>query len=535
MKKNLLLALIGISSLVMLISGCSKNNEKETTSHGTKNETNQEEVDNQEDNQNQETTHNQEVDDLNENQSSNQGAVNADNTYTWEEITVTIPESWKDKYVIRTFEDGFYIFQKSSDDIIEGMGFLCGVYRSTVDVFDGIESTPLAYTDNTLYCASYPTDMSYYYENEEIAKEYEQMSKDLPLMEKSIRIDKENVSYNPSEYVLPMSNTKLYSKEYLTCFDENRLRIARNEIYARYGCEFENTYLQQYFESCSWYEGTVAIEKFDESILNETEKSNLNAIKSADDEYKKAHPYPKRYKVGEQLEVDLDGDGKKNKLDYQLKNVAEDSDNYKAYITIDGITFDLEDYGIYLITPEEKGFYITDLADFKEGLEIAILDYGPSYDLETHFFTYNGDLEYIGTVSGFPFKEYGGYDGFTNPLTVTGTIRADIIHTCYANADWRYDVDKNKLVFQDNGYYPLVEKSHELYVDLPVYYGMDEDSATSIIKAHQEVFFVSTDAKEWIEVKGKDGTRGFMHIIDQKVAPLGREATEVFSDVFFAD
>lgn len=536
MKRNLVLALIGISSLLLLISGCSKNNGKETTSQNTENRDNQEEFHNQKDNQNQETTNKQDVGtDLNENQSPNHEEVNADNTYKWEEITVTIPESWKDRYIIRATEDGFYFFQKSSNDINERMGFLCGFYRSTVDVFDGMESTPLAYTDDTLYCVSYPSDVAYYQENEKIATEYEQMSKELPFIEKSIHIDKGEVSYDPSEYVLPMSNTKLYSKEYLTCFDNNQLWIARNEIYARYGREFENEYLQQYFESCSWYEGKVATSKFDESLLNETEKTNIKAIKDAEEEYNKAHPYPKRYKVGEQFEVDLEGNGKNNKLDYWLTKVDGDSDNYKGYITIDGTTFDLEDYGIYLVTPEEKGFYITDIADFKAGLEIAILDYGPSYDLETHFFTYNGKLEYIGTVSGFPFKEYSGYDGFANPLTVTGTIRADLIHTCYANADWRYDVNNNKLVFQEDGYYPLVEKPHILYVDLPVYYEMNVDSVTSIIKAQQEVFFVSTDAKEWIGVKGKDGTKGFMHIKNQKVIPLGREATDVFSNIFFAD
>lgn len=535
MKKNLLLALIGISSFLMLISGCSRNNNKETISKDIKNETNQEDNNNQTDGQKQENTDNQTVDDLNDNQTSNQGTLNADNTYTWEEITVTIPESWKEKYVIRTSEDGFYFFQKSSNDINEGMGFLCGFYRNTVDVLDGIEMTPLAYTDDTLYCVSYPTDVSYYQENENIANEYKQMAKELSLMEKSIHIVKDNVSYDPDEYVLPMSNTKLYSKEYLICFDNNRLRIARNEIYARHGFEFENIYLQRYFESCSWYEGTVATGKFDESILNENEKSNLQAIKNAEEEYSKAHPYPKRFNVGEQIEVDLDGDGKNNNLEFQLKNVDGDPADIKAYITIEGTTFDLQEYGIYLRSPELKGFYITDLADFKAGLEIAILDYGPSDDLVTHFFTYQKKLEYIGTVSGFPFKDYDGYDGFANPLTVTGTIRADLIHTCFAKADWRYDVDNNKLLFQENGYYPIVENSHELYVDLPVYYEMNEHSATSIIKAQKEVFFMATDAKEWIEVKGKDGTRGFMHIKDQKVVPLGRKATEVFSNLLFAD
>lgn len=535
MKKNVLLRIIGICSLLILISGCSNNNGQTTTNSNTNFD--QKQADNNvKDDQNLDTIDEDNANsNLNENQTSNQDVVNEDNTYTWEEITVTIPESWKDKYVVRSFEDGFNIYQKTSYDINEGMGFLCGYFRSKVDTIDGVDATPLAYSDDTLYYVSYPTDVSYYYENENIANEYMQMVKDLPLMEKSIQIEKDNIHYDTSEYVLPMSSTKLYSKDYLTCFDSNQLWIARNEIFARHGRQFENVYLKQYFESCSWYDGTVKNSKFDDSVLNDIEKENLKAIKGAEEEYEKTHPYPKKYKIGQQLKVDIDGDGKKNVVEYQLKNSDPDTDNYKAYITIDGTTYDTEDYGISLITPEEKGFYITDLADFKDGLEIAILDYGGSYDLETHFFTYNGKLEYIGTVSGFPFKEYDGYDGFANPLTVTGTMRFDILHTCYGKAEWRYNVEDNKLVLQDYGYYPIVEEPHELYVDLPVYYEMNEDSVTSIIKAQKEVFFVSTDGKEWIEVKGKDGTKGYMHVKDNKILPLNRESTDVFSNLNFFD
>ncbi|WP_455718199.1 YARHG domain-containing protein [Anaerosporobacter sp.] len=534
MKKNRLLGLIGICSLLMFIGGCSKNNGKMTTSQNANTELLQEDND-QTNSQNIETIDESNTDiDTNENQSTNEGIVTKENTYTWQEITVTIPESWKDKYVVRSFEDGFYFYQKSSYEINEDMGFLCYYYRSKIDTIDGLEATPLSYSDDTLYSVSYPTDVSYYYENEKIANEYKQMENDLPLMEKSIQIEKENIHYNPSEYILPMSSTKLYSIDYLTCFNTNQLWVARNEIFARHGRQFENVYLQQYFDSCSWYEGTSKNDKFDDSVLNTIEKENLKAIKSAEQELEKNQSYPKKYKIGQQIKVDLDGDGKKNVLEYQLKKGDSETD-YKAYIIIDGTTFDIEDFDISHITPEESGFYITDLADFKAGLEIAILDYGRSDDLATHFFTYNGKLERIGTISGFPFKEYGGFDGFTNPLTVTGTIRADIIHTCYAQADWRYDVENNKLEFQDNGYYPIVEKSHELYVDLPVYYEMSEDSTTSVIKAQKEVFFVATDGKEWIEVKGKDGTKGYMHVKDRKILPLNREATEVFSNLDFFD
>jgi hypothetical protein len=531
MKRYFLLGLLGICSMLMFISGCSKNNGKTTSNQNTSIDFNKED-NNEKDSQN--------LDNINENQPNssvddNQGVGNKDNTYTWEDISVTIPDSWKNQYVIQTTEDGFSFYQKASYDINEEMGYLCGYSRINIDTIDGMEATPLAYSDDTLYCVTYPTDVSYYYENEEIAKEYEQMAKELPVMEKSLHIEKENIHYDPSEYILPMSRTKLYAKDYLTCLDNNQLWIARNEIFARYGRQFDNGYLQLYFESCSWYEGMGKNGEFDDSVLNDIEKENLKAIKSAEEEHAKNQPYPKKFKIGEQIKVDLDGDGKKNTLKYQLKKKDPNIDNYTGYLTIDGTTFDLEDYGIYLINPEEKEFYITDLADFKEGLEIAVLDYGGSDDLETNFFTYNGKLEYIGTVQGFPFKEYDGYDGFANPLTVIGTIRADLIHTCYGKAEWRYDVEKNQLVFQDNGYYPIVESPHELYIDLPVYNEMSEDSEMSIIKAQKEVFFVAMDAKEWIEVKGKDGTKGYMHVKDNKILSLNRDATDVFSDLYFFD
>ena len=121
MRKNLLLVLLGICFLLMFISGCSKNKVRVTTSQNTKIETEQEE-NNQNDNQMKDTTDNNDVDNaLNENQSLDQAVVNEDSTYTWEEITVKVPESWKDKYVIQTSDDGFYLFQKSSYDITEGM------------------------------------------------------------------------------------------------------------------------------------------------------------------------------------------------------------------------------------------------------------------------------------------------------------------------------------------------------------------------------------------------------------------------------
>ena len=55
-------------------------------------------------------------------------------------------------------------------------------------------------------------------------------------------------------------------------------RIARNELFARYGRRFQDETLQAYFDSLSWYNGTIDPEDFDESVFNEYEVANRDLI-----------------------------------------------------------------------------------------------------------------------------------------------------------------------------------------------------------------------------------------------------------------
>lgn len=80
------------------------------------------------------------------------------------------------------------------------------------------------------------------------------------------------------EYILPDSNSRYLTKDDLAGLSKEECRIARNEIFARYGRKFNDEELQAYFDSCSWYEGTVAPEEFDDSVLNGYEKANRDLI-----------------------------------------------------------------------------------------------------------------------------------------------------------------------------------------------------------------------------------------------------------------
>lgn len=66
----------------------------------------------------------------------------------------------------------------------------------------------------------------------------------------------------------------------LSGLSKSKLRIARNEIYARHHRKFDSADLQIYFDKKSWYSGTIEPSDFDEkNELSQIEKKNIDLIK----------------------------------------------------------------------------------------------------------------------------------------------------------------------------------------------------------------------------------------------------------------
>jgi len=84
------------------------------------------------------------------------------------------------------------------------------------------------------------------------------------------------------EYILKDSDIRLLTADDLYGLSAAELRIARNEIYARYGRKFAAADLASYFQSKSWYEGTIEPGDFVESTLSFVERSNVNLIISVE-------------------------------------------------------------------------------------------------------------------------------------------------------------------------------------------------------------------------------------------------------------
>lgn len=81
-----------------------------------------------------------------------------------------------------------------------------------------------------------------------------------------------------AEYVVADSNSR-----YLTAADVEKMSLqqinyAKNEIYARHGRKFQSRELQDFFNSKTWYNGTVEPASFSENVFNEFEKANLELL-----------------------------------------------------------------------------------------------------------------------------------------------------------------------------------------------------------------------------------------------------------------
>lgn len=88
-----------------------------------------------------------------------------------------------------------------------------------------------------------------------------------------------------SEYIFPDSDKKYLSEEEIRSVGTDKIALGRNEIYARHGYIFNGETYRQYFESLSWYEGTIPSDEFNaQAEFNDYEKKNVELIKQIEDE-----------------------------------------------------------------------------------------------------------------------------------------------------------------------------------------------------------------------------------------------------------
>ncbi len=111
-------------------------------------------------------------------------------------------------------------------------------------------------------------------ESEEAARQSEEEAR--RQSEEEARRQSEEEAKN--DYICPDSSTRYLTEADLAGLSDWELLLARNEIYARHGRQFDDPDIRAYFESKSWYNGTIAPDAFDASVFNQYEKANIAFI-----------------------------------------------------------------------------------------------------------------------------------------------------------------------------------------------------------------------------------------------------------------
>ena len=81
--------------------------------------------------------------------------------------------------------------------------------------------------------------------------------------------------YTCSGYIIPGSDCRYLSYSDISGMSSYQLQMAINEIYARHGRLFNDSSIQAYFNSQSWYYGYISPSAFNESVFNDYENANI--------------------------------------------------------------------------------------------------------------------------------------------------------------------------------------------------------------------------------------------------------------------
>lgn len=257
--------------------------------------------------------------------------------------------------------------------------------------------------------------------------------------------------------------------------------------------------------------------------------------------------------MGEEVQVDLDGDGKLETLTITTKQVEQKSGDSRwketvlSSLVIDGKEFikknaaesnSLNVPNVVLYTPEGEHYFLADLNASDGKLEIALLDYGPSYDLTTTYLRYeNSQLTSLGTVPGFPDQDSSILDGKGN---VTTPGRLSLLQNW--QAPFVYQLKGNALEKAPQSWYTPIDQSEQQVVlkkAIKLYTKPDQKAQATTAQPNQAVTaFPATDNKHWVQVQLADGTEGWFYMEDSATIVSGNQKyteMEVFDNLNMTD
>ena len=116
-------------------------------------------------------------------------------------------------------------------------------------------------------------------QDQEEGREQKTKQEKKPVQEKSSKeTDKNKDGRLNGDYVIADSNSRYLTSSELQKMSLKEINYAKNEIYARRGRKFQSKELQNYFNSKSWYKGTIEPDAFQWDTFNDYEKANAELL-----------------------------------------------------------------------------------------------------------------------------------------------------------------------------------------------------------------------------------------------------------------
>lgn len=230
--------------------------------------------------------------------------------YEFKEVEVTIPADWEGKYDLSVGENYVAFYHPSSREAYSAAfgyesyaGTLFTVcYSQNYDFTNSLPNYKIVGSgDGGVYYVTLPSDVQGYPDDQSVWNEWVTLTDDLDWVRDNVTVidpgegivDTDNLFQSSrnasagsnifsgnsqqadSEYILADSSSKYLSESDLSGMNADQLQMAINEIYARHHRKFVTKSIQQYFDSKSWYSGTVEASRFDETCMNQYEGKNI--------------------------------------------------------------------------------------------------------------------------------------------------------------------------------------------------------------------------------------------------------------------
>lgn len=310
------------------------------------------------------------------------------------------------------------------------------------------------------------------------------------------------------EYFAPNLSERAWTEEELWEYDQTRLAIARNQVFAKYGRKFEDSFLNSVFCTKSWYVPTYDGKDFDANQmknLSSIETENLKTLVAFEEQmgYRHESDCSPACRLLSGSWKDMDQDGVEEQIIYTVEEEYKQGDwrdIIKVKLSVGDAECSQEGASLY---PE---CYFVSKEDGQSFLIIG--DSGDSADYTTNIFSYkDGALQEMGGVASDPT------DIRFYPDKIE--VKQETAHFQCQPVDFDFGIENGKIVEKPKDYYEYRGNEIMAKVSIPWYSQKGDLTTEGALAPGDVVRILGGDLKEWVELeKVSTGEKGWIKVTD---------------------